>query len=83
MSGALCRIRHKADQPLPQIDITGDIMLRCLMPGIKEEQKLTGTIRNLIIDTTETRIGIEFSNLQSHLADTIGNYLFALDGVVE
>jgi|GEM_PF-794643 len=81
--GALCRIRHKADQPLPQIDISGDIMLRCLMPGIKEEQKLTGTIRNLVIDTTETRIGIEFADLQPHLADTIGNYLFAIDGVAE
>ncbi len=83
MTGALCRIRHKADQPLPKIDITGDVMLRCLMPGIKEEQKLTGSVRNLVIDTNETRIGIEFGNLQPHLADTIGNYLFALDGAAE
>ncbi len=82
MTGALCRIRHKA-QPLPQIDITGDIILRCLMPGIKEEQKLSGTIRNMATDNDETRIGIEFTNLQSHLADTIGSYLFALDGVAE
>ncbi len=80
MTGALCQIQHKADTPLPQIDITGDIMLRCLMPGIKEEQKLRGIVRNLAIDTTETNIGIEFENLQPHLADTIGNYLFALDG---
>ena len=82
MTGALCRIRHKA-QPLPQIGITGDIMLRCLMPGLKEEQKLSGTIRNLAIDTAETRIGIEFTNLQPHLADTIGNYLFAIEGMTE
>jgi hypothetical protein len=33
----------------------------------------------LYSDITETQIGIEFANLQSHLADTIGNYLFALD----
>ncbi len=79
MTGALCRIRHKAD-PLPRIDITEDIMLRCLLPGIKEEQILGGTIKNLAIDTNETRIGIEFANLQPHLADTIGNYLYALDG---
>ncbi len=83
MTGALCRIRHKADQPLPKIDITYNTMLRCLIPGIKEEQKLTGTIKNLVSDTAEARIGVEFSNLQSHLADTIGNYLFALARVAE
>jgi CheY-like chemotaxis protein len=81
MTGALCQIKHKADLPPPQIDIIGGIMLRCLMPGIKEEQILSGVVRSLAIDTNETRIGIEFANLQPHLADTIGNYLFALDGL--
>ncbi len=81
MTGALCQIKHKADLPPPQIDIIGGITLRCLMPGIKEEQILSGVVRSLAIDTNETRIGIEFANLQPHLADTIGNYLFALDGL--
>jgi CheY-like chemotaxis protein/c-di-GMP-binding flagellar brake protein YcgR len=83
MTGALCRIKHKTNLPLPQIDITGDLTLRCLMPGIKEEQKLRGIIRNLVIDTNETRVGIEFENLQPHLADTVGNYLFAIEGLSE
>ena len=80
INGALCQIRHKNDIPLPQIDITEDIMLRCLLPGVKEEQQIDGIVRNLAIDTNETRIGIEFENLQPHLADTIGNYLYALEG---
>ncbi len=82
VSGALCQIRHKADMALPQIDIAGSISLRCLMPGVKEEQTIDGTVRNLAIDTSETRIGIEFENLQPHLADTIGNYLYAIEGLI-
>ncbi|MFH0784166.1 MAG: response regulator [Pseudomonadota bacterium] len=80
ISGALCQISHKKDLPLPQIDTTCGVILRCLMPGIKEEQELTGIIRNLAIDTDATRIGIEFTHLQPHLVDTIGNYLYAIDG---
>jgi hypothetical protein len=33
------------------------------------------------IDHNETRIGIEFENLQPHLADTIGKYLYSLEGL--
>ncbi|MDK9707122.1 MAG: response regulator [Desulforhopalus sp.] len=83
MTGALCQVKHKANLPQPQIDITGGIMLRCLLPGIKEEQQIGGIVRNLSINNDETRIGIEFENLQPHLADTIGNYLFAVDGLSE
>jgi hypothetical protein len=83
MTGALCQIRRKADIPPPQIDIANGIMLRCLLPGIKEEQKINGIVRNLTIDNNKTRIGIEFTNLQPHLADIIGNYLYAVDGLTE
>ncbi|MBU1565753.1 MAG: response regulator [Proteobacteria bacterium] len=82
-TGALCLIKHKAALPQPQIDITGGVSLRCLMPGIKEEQRLSGIVRNLAIDTNETRIGIEFKNLQSHLAETIGNFLYTVEGFIE
>ena len=80
MTGALCQVRHKDDTPLPRIDISSSVMLRCLLPGIKEEQRISGIVRNLEIDTNETRIGIEFKNLQQHLADTIGDYLYSLEG---
>lgn len=79
MTGALCQIKHKTHLPLPRIDTTRPIMLRCLLPGIKEEQIFNGAIRNLAIDATETRIGIEFKDLQPHLAETIGKYLFAME----
>jgi len=76
--GGLCKIKHK-DTPLPQIDLNTSILLRCLLPGVKEEQQITGRVRNMQIDPAETRIGIEFVNLQSHLADTIGQYLYSIE----
>jgi hypothetical protein len=51
------------------------------MPGIKEEQLVGGIVRNFTKDTEETRIGIEFEKLQPHLADTIGSYLYAAEGL--
>lgn len=80
LTGALCRIRHKGDVPLPRIDIATRVMLRCLLPGIKEEQVIGGIVRNLQVDPDETQIGIEFESLQQHLSDTIGNYLYSLEG---
>ncbi|GAB6190514.1 PilZ domain-containing protein [Desulfocastanea catecholica] len=79
MTGSLCQIKHKGDRPLPQIDINSTILLRCLLPGIKEEQQINGRVRNIQIDLEETRIGIEFDNLQPHLVDTIGKYLYSIE----
>lgn len=83
LTGALCQVRHKTESPLPRIDIGEKVMLRCLLPGVKEEQIISGTTRNLQVETDETRIGIEFDGLQQHLADTIGNYLYSLDDQFE
>lgn len=83
MTGALCQIRRKTDLSPPQIDIADAIILRCLLPGIKEEQKINGIVRNLTVDNSETRIGVEFADLPSHLANTIGKYLYAVDGLTE
>lgn len=79
--GTLCQIKHKSDTPLPQIDINTSVLLRCLLPGIKEEQQINGRVRNMQIDPAETRIGIEFVNLQPHLADTIAQYLYAIESL--
>ncbi len=81
MTGGLCQIRHKKDILLPQIDINTSILLRCLLPGIREEQQISGKVRNMQIDPAETRIGIEFLNLQPHLADTIGQYLYSIESI--
>jgi CheY-like chemotaxis protein/c-di-GMP-binding flagellar brake protein YcgR len=80
-SGGLCQIKHKNDVPLPQIDINTPILLRCLLPGIKEEQQINGKVRNMQIDPAETRIGIEFINLQPHLEATIGQYLYSIESL--
>jgi CheY-like chemotaxis protein/c-di-GMP-binding flagellar brake protein YcgR len=79
MTGSLCQIKHKGSKPLPRIDINSAILLRCLLPGIKEEQQIDGRVRNIQIDPAETRVGIEFENLQPHLADTIGRYLYSIE----
>lgn len=82
MNGGLCQIKHR-ENFLPQINIHSDILMRCLLPGIKEEQKLHGKVRNMKIDRKETRLGIEFINLQPHLSDTIGKYLYSIDSIEE
>ncbi len=79
ITGGLCQIKQKGDTPLPQIDLNSSVLLRCLLPGIKEEQKINGRVRNLQIDSTEIHIGIEFEDLQQHLADTIGQYLYSIE----
>jgi CheY-like chemotaxis protein/c-di-GMP-binding flagellar brake protein YcgR len=79
--GALCQIKHKNENPLPTIHINTFVLLRCLLPGIKEEQQIMGRVRNMHIDPAETRIGIEFVNLQPHLADTIGQYLYSQESL--
>ncbi len=80
MSGGLCQIKHR-ENFLPQVNIHSDILMRCLLPGIKEEQKIKGKVRNMKIDRKETRLGIEFINLQPHLSDTIGKYLYSIDSL--
>jgi len=80
-AGGLWQIKHKNDTPLPQIDINTSVQLRCLLPGVKEEQQINGRVRNMQIAPAETRIGIEFENLQPHLADTIGQYLYSLESL--
>lgn len=77
-SGGLCQLKHNEGQQ-PQINIHADVLLRCLLPGIKEEQKIQGKVRNMKVDKQETRLGIEFIDLQSHLIDIIGKYLYSID----
>ena len=79
--GGLCQIKHKTEIPLPQIDINTSVLLRCIVPGVKEEQQINARVRNIQIDLTETRVGVEFENLQQHLMDTIGQYLYSLESL--
>lgn len=78
-SGGLCRIKNRSETNLPSIEVNNRIQLRCLLPGTKEEQKIKGIVRNLEKDSSTTRIGVEFENLQPHLIETIGKYLYSLE----
>lgn len=78
-SGSLCQLKHKNKEELPQIEFNAAVLLRCLLPGIKEEQQISGRVRNVSTAGCETNIGVEFENLQPHLADTIAKYLYDLE----
>lgn len=78
-SGGLCRIKNRPKAPPLNIDIDSRIQLRCLLPGTKEEQKIDATVRNLKKDSSSTKIGVEFENLQPHLIEIISKYLYSVE----
>lgn len=82
LTGSLCQIKHTDQQNVPAMNIDSTVVLRCLLPGIPEEQQLYGKVKNMKIAHGETRIGVEFDSLQPHLTDTIGKYLYSLDKAV-
>ena len=77
--GTLCVIRLKEGIPPPQTDIGDEVQLRCLLPGLKEEQEIGGVIRNIKKNKQELRIGIEFRSLQPYLLETISHYLYSIE----
>ena len=81
--GSPCHIKINVVTTLPWIVINTGILLGCLIPGIKYEHMINGRVRNMKIDNNETRIGIEFENLQPHLADIMGKYLYSLESMVD
>lgn len=78
-NGGLYHVKQKPGLTLPDMEINATVVLRCLLPGIKEEQEIQGKIRNRKLGSQEAKIGIEFINLQPHLADTIGSYLYSIE----
>lgn len=82
-SGGLCEIKTKGNLPMPPVQIQSQIELRCLLPGMKEEQQIYGIIKNMTQNSTETRFGIEFINMHSFLIETINKYLFSIEQLDE
>lgn len=78
-SGGLCVIKTKVNQALPAIQIDQQIELRCLLPGMKEEQQINGIIKNVKQNSNESKFGIEFFNMHSYLIETINRYLYSID----
>ena len=60
ISGCLCQQKNRRDNPFLPLQIDEKLTIRCLLPGIDEEQELTACIRNLNKTENETRIGVEF-----------------------
>lgn len=79
--GCLCQIKSKGNAPLPNIGIETQVKLRCLLPGLKEDQELTGVVKNIKRSSSETRIGIEFNNLQEYLKETIERYIYSVESI--
>ncbi len=79
--GCLCQLKSKGNAPLPPIDIETKVQLRCLLPGLKEDQELTGVVKNIKKSSAETRIGIEFTELQQYLKEIIEKYIYSVESI--
>lgn len=80
--GCLCQIKTKGNAPIPSLDIETKIQLRCLLPGLKEDQELTAVVKNFKKSTTETRIGLEFVGLQDYLKEVIEKYVYSVESII-
>lgn len=74
-TGTLCQLKAGRNESLPNVSIKQDIQLRCILPGLTDEQTISGTIRNIKTNNREIRLGVQFSDLGSHLKETINHYL--------
>ncbi len=74
-TGTLCQLKARRNESLPSVTLKQDIQLRCILPGLTEEQTISGTVRNIKTNSREIRLGVEFSDLGSHVRETINHYL--------
>ena len=80
--GCLCQIKAKGNAEIPPLDIETKIQLRCLLPGLKEDQELTAVVKNFRRSATETRIGLEFVGLQDYLKEVIEKYVYSVESII-
>lgn len=81
ITGCLSLIKTRGNTPIPPMDIGDELQLHCLLPGFKEEQEISCVIRNIKKNSMETRIGMEFFNLQAYLSETIERYLYSIENL--
>jgi c-di-GMP-binding flagellar brake protein YcgR len=81
--GCLCQIKAKGNAPLPPINLETRVQLRCLLPGLKEDQELFGIVKNIMRNSGETHIGLEFSDLQNYLREVIEKYVYAVENLAD
>jgi c-di-GMP-binding flagellar brake protein YcgR len=75
ITGCLCQQKSGEDNPLPTLHIDDKLTIRCLLPGMNEEQELIGHIRNLYRTERETKIGVEFVENLPQVNKIIACYL--------
>jgi len=80
--GCLCQIKTKGNATIPLLDIETKIQLRCLLPGLKEDQELTAVVKNFRRSTSETQIGLEFVGLQDYLKEVIEKYIYSVESII-
>jgi c-di-GMP-binding flagellar brake protein YcgR/CheY-like chemotaxis protein len=81
-TGCLCQIKTKGNAQIPPIDIETKLQLRCLLPGLKEDQELTAVVKNFRRSATETRVGLEFVGLQNYLKEVIEKYVYSVESII-
>ncbi len=74
-TGTLCQVKSRRNESLPDVKIKQTIELRCILPGLAEPQRICGIIRNIKTNSQEMRMGVEFSDLDSRVKETIKHYL--------
>ena len=74
-TGTLCQLKSKQNESLPEVKIKQAIELRCILPGLTDQQRIRGIIRNIKTNSQEMRMGVEFSDLDSRVKETIEHYL--------
>ncbi len=73
--GCLFLTKSKDRSKLPNLDIDVEVKLNFRLPGADFNQVLNGKVKNYQKNTTELRVGVEFSDLQGHLKDSIAGYI--------
>lgn len=80
--GCLCLVKSKGNTEIPIIDIESKLQLRCMLPGLKEDQELTAVVKNFRKSAAEIRIGLEFSGLQEYLREVIEKYVYSVETII-
>ena len=76
--GALCQIKSKGNPSTCYIQNEEIMSLRCLLPGLKDEQRIVGVIRNMRSQQETTKLGIEFTDMTSTASLVIDEYLYTV-----
>lgn len=76
--GGLCQIKSKGNPSIRSIQNETVVSLRCLLPGLKDEQRINGIVRNIRSQKDTTKLGIEFIDMSSKVTSVIDEYLYTV-----